>query len=65
MSECKFYDNDGNEILDCTYCGIEISPHNFVLEDTCVGEHYVVQVLKCKECGTLSFGYINKEEIEE
>lgn len=54
---CKITDSDGNEIEKCVSCGVEISPHNFELADTCIGEEYQVQILKCKNCGMLSFGW--------
>lgn len=54
---CKITDSDGNEIEKCVSCGVEISPHNFELADTCIGEEYQVQILKCKTCGALSFGW--------
>lgn len=54
---CKITDSDGNEIEKCVACGAEISPHNFELADTCEGEQYIVQILKCKTCGALSFGW--------
>lgn len=54
---CKITDSDGNEIEKCVACGVEISPHNFELADTCIGEEYQVQILKCKTCGALSFGW--------
>lgn len=54
---CKITDSDGNDIEKCVACGAEISPHNFELADTCIGEEYQVQILKCKNCGMLSFGW--------
>lgn len=54
---CKITDSDGNEIEKCVACGAEISPHSFELADTCIGEEYQVQILKCKNCGMLSFGW--------
>ncbi len=54
---CKITDDEGNEIEKCVSCGVEISPHSFELDDTCEGEQYIVQILKCKNCGALSFGW--------
>lgn len=60
--KCHYTDSDGNEIDRCISCGVELSPHNFELADTCYGETYVVQILKCKECGMVSFGWHCSEE---
>ena len=62
---CTFTDDDGNEITKCIICNKEISPHNFTLEDTCYGDRYCVQILKCKDCGALSFGWTIIKEVED
>jgi hypothetical protein len=55
-------DSDGNDIEKCVVCGAEITHHNFTLADECVGDHYFVQILECKDCGTLSFGWWRADE---
>lgn len=61
-NECHFSDDEGNEITKCIQCGVEISPHNFTLEDECMGDHYKIDVLKCKDCEALSFGWYKLSE---
>lgn len=60
--ECRLTDSDGNDIEKCVVCGAEITHHNFTLADECVGDHYFVQILECKDCGALSFGWWRAEE---
>lgn len=54
--ECGVYDDEGNKVTVCA-CGTEISPHSFEVADECYGETHKVQVLRCKNCGKLSFGW--------
>ncbi len=60
--ECRLTDSDGNDIEKCVVCGAEITHHNFTLADECVGDHYFVQILECKDCGALSFGWWRADE---
>jgi len=54
--ECGVYDDEGRKVTVCA-CGTEISPHAFEVADECYGETHKVQVLRCKNCGKLSFGW--------
>lgn len=57
---CRITDSDGNVITQCTVCNIEISPYTFIEAEMLRGEKYTVQILECKKCGAVSFGWIRK-----